>query len=230
LKIISCVGAKGGSGKSSVALFLAWELSKNKNKVAILDADVQATCVSAKAMNSAMPFDVFAVANKKQLLEQSKILLNQGYSYVIIDGNPRSIHEDIDLITSIATLSDLSLIISRPTPRDLKAQIKYVDMVKSATMGQVRLLWNFYQKNTSAHKDGVPEGEKLLQLQSLKTMLCLRIAYQDIGFDECYIGAMNNKEATLEIKALSNEVRRIVDEIKESATQHATSRGISARC
>jgi len=231
LKIISCVGAKGGSGKSSVALFLAWELAKtNKKRVAILDADVQATCVSAKTMNSAMPFDIFPVANKKQLLEQSKILSNQGYAYIIIDGNPRSIHEDEDLITAIATLSDLSLIISRPTPRDLKAQIKYVAIVKSATTGQVRLLWNFFQKNTGAHKDGVPEGEKLLQLPSLKTVLCLRIAYQDIGFSECYIGAMNNKEATLEIRALCNEVRGIIDESKENNAQHATSRRVSARC
>ena len=56
MKIISSVGAKGGSGKSSIALLTAWELSKiHKAKVAILDADVQGTCVSAKALNPEIP-------------------------------------------------------------------------------------------------------------------------------------------------------------------------------
>ncbi|MBS0654547.1 MAG: ParA family protein, partial [Verrucomicrobia bacterium] len=52
MKIISSVGAKGGSGKSSVALLTAWELAKNhKSKVALIDADVQGTAASAKIMN-----------------------------------------------------------------------------------------------------------------------------------------------------------------------------------
>ena len=212
-KIISSVGAKGGSGKSSVALFLAWELSKNyKAKVAVLDADIQGTCLSAKALNPALPFGVYSIASKKELWEKGKQLSQEGYDYIIIDGNPRSIHEDPDLIQVIAKLSDLNLIISRPTPRDLKAQIKYVDMVKHATMGKVKLLWNFYQKNTAAHKAGMPEGEKLLGLPSLKTTLSLRVAYQDIGFTEGYIGELSNAEATREIKALGTEVKRILDE------------------
>ena len=54
MKIISSVGAKGGSGKSSIALLLAWELSKGqKKKVGLFDADIQGTCASAKALNPA---------------------------------------------------------------------------------------------------------------------------------------------------------------------------------
>ena len=79
MKIISSVGAKGGSGKSSVALLTAWELSKNhKAKVAVLDADVQGTCVSAKALNSSTPFEVYSVGNKTQLWEKGKELSSQG--------------------------------------------------------------------------------------------------------------------------------------------------------
>ena len=111
----------------------------------------------------------------------------------------------------IAKLSDLTLIVSRPSPRDLKAQLKYVEMVKAETSGEVRILWNFFQKNTGAHKDGIPEGEKLLNLKSLQTQIGLRIAYQDIGYSESYIGSLGNKEATTEIRALGNEIKRLID-------------------
>jgi chromosome partitioning protein len=211
VKIISCVGAKGGTGKSSISLLLAWELANNKKKTAILDADVQGTCVSAKTLNTALPFAVFPVGDKTQLWETGRSLQTEGYDYLIIDGNPRSIHEDPSLIELIAKLSDLSLIVSRPSPRDLKAQIKYVEAVKKETSGEIRLLWNFFQKNTSAHNEGIPEGEKLLNLQSLQTKIGLRIAYQDLGYEEKHIGSLGNKEASEEVQALAKEIRRLVD-------------------
>ena len=184
-KIISSVGAKGGTGKSSVALLTAWELSKSKqSKVAILDADVQGTCVSAKSLNPDLPFEVFSVGNKKQLWETGKKLSDNNFDYLIIDGNPRSINEDPDLIRMIAKLSDLSLIVTRPSPRDIKAQIGYAQLLKEETSGEVRIIWNFYQKNTGAHLSGVPEGEKLLSLSSMKTKIGSRICFQDIGYSE----------------------------------------------
>lgn len=212
MKICSCVGAKGGTGKSSIALLTAWEFSLNhKKRVAIVDADVQGTCVSAKNLNPKLPFDVHLAANKAELWNIGKKLRDEGYDYLIIDGNPRSIHEDKELIKVIAKLSDLSLIVTRPSPRDLKAQIVYVEAVQEATDGQVLLLWNFYQRATAAHRCGIPEGEKLLGLKSLKTTIGLRIAYQDIGYGESYIGQLGNRNATEESKALANEIKRLLD-------------------
>lgn len=212
MKIISSVGAKGGSGKSSVALFIAWELAKtHKAKVAILDSDIQGTCLSAKTLNPNLPFKVFGVANKTELWEKGNKLSKEGYDCIIIDGNPRAINDDPALIQMIAQLSDLNLIVSRPTPRDLKAQLKYVDMINKTTKGKTYLLWNFVQKNTGAHKAGMPEGEKLLGLKSLKTHLALRVAYQDLGYTEGYIGDMGNHDATNEIQSLGKEIKRLID-------------------
>jgi cellulose biosynthesis protein BcsQ len=211
MKVISCLASKGGTGKSSTALLLAWELTKNhKSQVVILDADVQGTCISAKILNPSLPFDVVSVGNKTQLWEKGKQLSERGCEYLIIDGNPRSIHEDPALVKMIAQLSDLNLIISRPSPRDLKAQIKFVETIQSFTSGEIRILWNFFQKNTGAHRDGIPEGEKLLGLKSLKTPIALRIVYQDIGYSESHISDMGNKEATAEIMALCNEIKRVL--------------------
>jgi len=125
MKIVSCVGAKGGSGKSSVSMLLAWELSTTyRLKIAVLDSDIQGTCVSAQKLNPKLPFAVFPVANKKDLFEIGKQLEKDNYDIAIIDGNPRSFYEDPVLIEMISKLSDLSLIISRPSPRDIKAQVK----------------------------------------------------------------------------------------------------------
>ena len=215
MKIVSSVGAKGGSGKSSVSLLLAWEFAKNhKAKVALLDADVQGTCVSAKKLNPSMPFEVIRVTEKTSLWDQGKLFNDDGFDYLVIDGNPRSLQEDPELIETIAKLSDLSLIISRPSPRDLKAQMKYVELVRSATTGEIRLLWNFYQKTTSAHREGVPEGEKLLGLKSIQTRLGLRIAYQDIGYSEGHIVELGNAEAANEVKKLGIEIKRLLHEKK----------------
>lgn len=212
MKIISCVGAKGGSGKSSISMLLAWELTKNhKFKVALLDADIQGTCVSAKKLNPLLPFEVIPISNKSELWETGKRLEKEKFDYLIIDGNPRSIHEDPSLIEVIAKLSDLSLIISRPSPRDLKAQIKYLEAARKATSGEIRLLWNFFQKNTAAHQAGIPEGEKLLGVKSIKTKVGLRVAYQDIGYAECYIGDLGNKDAAVESKALCNEIKELLN-------------------
>ena len=211
MKVISSVGAKGGSGKSSVSLLLAWELARpHKSKVALLDADVQGTCISAKSLNPNLPFEVVSVTDKEKLWEHGKKFEDDGFDYLIIDGNPRSLQEDPALIAMIAKLSDLNLIISRPSPRDLKAQMQYVDLVKESTKGHVRLLWNFFQKGTGAHREGVPEGEKLLDLKSLQTKIGLRIVYQDVGYTESYIGDLGNHEASEEIRNLGIEVKGLL--------------------
>jgi hypothetical protein len=83
-------------------------------------------------------------------------------------------------------------------------------MVKASTSGEIRLLWNFFQKNTAAHKEGIPEGEELLNLKSLKTKIGLRICYQDIGYGENYLGELGNKEALEEIKELTKEIKGLL--------------------
>ena len=211
MKVVSSVGAKGGSGKSSVSLLLAWEFARaHKSKVALLDADIQGTCSSAKSLNPKLPFEVVSVTDRDQLWAHGKKFEDAGFDYLIIDGNPRSLQEDPGLIEMIAKLSDLNLIISRPSPRDLKAQMKYVDLVRATTKGNIRLLWNFYQKSTGAHREGVPEGEKLLSLKSLQTKIGLRIVYQDVGYTESYIGDLGNEEASEEIRKLGIEVRGLL--------------------
>jgi len=73
------------------------------------------------------------------------------------------------------------------------------------------LLWNFFQKNKQAHKSGIPQGEKLLGLKSIKTRLGLRVAYQDVGYLECSIKQTGNREAIHECQSLGKEIKELLN-------------------
>ena len=73
MKIISILGAKGGSGKSTLSLILAASFSK-KGKTALLDCDIQLTCVSAKNVNPNLPYEVVATPHLKEILSQGERL------------------------------------------------------------------------------------------------------------------------------------------------------------
>lgn len=92
MKIISVVSAKGGVGKSTIALLLASMLSQ-KHKTALLDCDIQSTCVSAKAVNPDLPYDIVSAPHLKEIVSQGRRLEEEGVEWMVIDTNPRSFLE-----------------------------------------------------------------------------------------------------------------------------------------
>jgi cellulose biosynthesis protein BcsQ len=205
-KIIAVTGAKGGVGKSTVTLLLAWEFSRRGKTVAVIDADIQGSSISAKVLNPEIPFSVVKAQDRRELWEKSKEFNDKGLDFVLVDTNPRSSFEDPLVAEMLATLSDLTLVLSRPSPRDLKAQIKFSEMLKEKSSGKLRLVWNFVQPRTATHKAGMPEGESLLGIRALKSFLSSRISYQDVGFDEADIRTLGNKAASREAEALASEI------------------------
>lgn len=209
-QILAITGAKGGVGKSTVALLLAWELSRLGYSVAVIDADVQGSSVSAKIQNPDSPFQVVKAKDRRDLWEQSKRLSDQGVEFVVVDTNPRSSFEDPKFTELLSSLADLTLVLSRPSPRDLKAQIKFAEMLCGKASGEVRLVWNFVQPRTAAHKAGMPEGETLLGIKALKSYLSSRISFQDVGFDEADIRTLGNRSASKEAADLAAEVLKVL--------------------
>lgn len=229
-KIIAVTGSKGGVGKSTISLLLAWELSRQGYSVAVIDADIQGSSISAKVLNPSLPFNVEKATTRQELWKKSKEFSDEGRDFIIVDTNPRSSFEDPLVAEMLATLSDLTLVLSRPSPRDLKAQIKFAEMLRGKASGEIRLLWNFVQPRTATHKAGMPEGETLLGIKALKSFLSSRISFQDIGFDESDIRSLGNKAASKEAEELAGEVKEIlkVDTNGKAKPKHDKRRKCSA--
>ena len=206
MKIVSLVSSKGGVGKSSISLILASLLSQ-KHKTALLDCDIQATCVGAKEVNPDLPYEVVSAPHLKEIISQGKRLEKQGIEWLVIDTNPRSFLEHPQQIDEIINVSDLCLLPCRPAPRDVRANVDLAEKIvsKNAT---ARILWNFVQSRVNAHRESMKQAPKLLGLKTMKNFIKHRICYADT-FDELPL-PVNNKDAKEEINAILKEIRGIV--------------------
>ncbi|NGX51411.1 MAG: Iron-sulfur cluster carrier protein [Chlamydiae bacterium] len=202
MKIISVLGAKGGTGKSTLSLILAASLSK-KGKVALLDCDIQLTCVSAKKVNPDLPYEVVSTPLLKDVLSEGERLESEGVDWIIIDTNPRSFLEDPKRTKKIIQLSDLCLLPCRPAPRDIRATLELSERIV-AEKANARIVWTFVQPRVRAHKESIKQAPALLGIKPLKTVIKQRICYQDV-FDEPPLPIWN-----LDAK---NELRKLIKEV-----------------
>jgi len=206
MKIISLVSAKGGVGKSTLSLLIAALLSQ-KHKVAVLDCDIQSTCMSAKEVNPSLPYEVVSTPHLSEIRAQGKRLEEKGTEWLVIDTNPRSFLENPQQIDEILNVSDLCLLPCRPAPRDIRANVDLSEKIASKKTVS-RIVWNFVQPRINAQKESMKQAPNLLGLQPLKNFIKQRACYMDV-FDELPL-PIANKEAEQEINAMMKEVRKLV--------------------
>ena len=207
MKIISVLGSKGGSGKSTVSLILAASFSK-QGKTALLDCDIQSTCLSAKKVNPQLPYEVFSTPHIEEIVLKGRQLESSQVEWVVIDTNPRSFLEDPNQIDTIIQLSDICLLPCRPAPRDIRANLELSKQLTQKT-SNAHIVWNFVQNRVNAHKASMKQASAFLGLHSLKSFLKQRICYQDV-FDEPPL-PLWNINAKKEVESLVKEVRRKVN-------------------
>ena len=206
MKIISLLGSKGGSGKSAIALLLSALLSQ-KHKVALLDCDIQSTCMSAKVLNPDLPYEVASAPHLKEIVLQGRRFEENGIEWLVIDTNPRSFLEHPRQIDELINISDLCILPCRPAPRDVRANVELAG--KIASQGSTaRILWNFVQPRANAHKESMRQAPKLLGLKAMKNFIKQRTCYQDV-FDESPLPT-KNKDGMEEISAVFKEIRRMI--------------------
>jgi chromosome partitioning protein len=116
---------KGGVGKTTISAHLGVEAGlQGHGRVALIDTDPQGSLTdwwnSRQAEAPAM-----ASVSLAQLPDQLRNLKGQGFDLVIID-TPPALTENIVMVLQVA---DLVLIPTRPSPIDLRAAGKTVDLV-----------------------------------------------------------------------------------------------------
>lgn len=127
MSVIALVNQKGGCGKSTTAVHLAyWLVVKQKKKALLVDADAQQSSSQWLAgMEVSIPYEV--VQTPDDLLEQIPELVQQ-YDHLIVDG-PASLAE---ATRAILFRADLALVPVQPTGVDLRSAAEAVRLIKQA--------------------------------------------------------------------------------------------------
>lgn len=128
MKIIVLASQKGGAGKTTITAHLAVAAEKAGDSPCVLiDTDPQAS-LAAWWNGREAESPAFATATLKELPAKLKALENAGYAFAFID-TPPAITESI---RAVVELADFVLIPTRPSPHDLRAIGRTVELVIEA--------------------------------------------------------------------------------------------------
>jgi chromosome partitioning protein len=131
--IISIQNQKGGVGKTTLAIQLAFGLS-DKHRVLLVDADPQGSARDwAASRKDTLPFDL--VAMDRPLLHRDLPSIARDYAYVFIDGPPRI----SEIVRSAILASDFALIPIQPSPYDVWAAQETVNLIREASVFKEKL-------------------------------------------------------------------------------------------
>lgn len=132
MKVLVLASQKGGVGKTTLTGHLAIQASSEGNKVCVIDTDPQGSL--SDWWNARQVEDVsFVTSTIKSLKSDLEKLESAGFDFVLIDTPPAV----TATIRSVVELADLVVIPTRPSPHDLRAVGKTVDIVNDCNKKMV---------------------------------------------------------------------------------------------
>lgn len=132
MKIIVLASQKGGAGKTTLCGHLSVEASLNGHKVAIIDTDPQGS-LAAWWNERESDSPAFVSSSIIKLQDDINLIKKEGFDYLFID-TPPAVTQTIETVVGVA---DLVVIPTRPSPHDLRAVGKTVDIVNDCNKRMV---------------------------------------------------------------------------------------------
>lgn len=212
--VIAVLNQKGGSGKTTIATNLAHALKEDSYTVLLVDSDPQG---SARDWNEASGGNIIPVVGlDRETLAKDLQAISQGYDWIVIDGAPQI----AKLSAAAVKAADFVLIPVQPSPYDIWACADLVDIIaarREVTDGKPIAAFAISRaiKNT---KLSFEVGQALAEygLPVLKSHTTQRVAYPTTASEGLTVLSDPSSDAAKEIKAIKNEVLRMLKHGAES--------------
>ncbi len=126
MSVVAIVNQKGGTGKTTLAVNLAWVLAE-KGRVLLLDADPQASAENWAAGDESTSVTFTVQGVRGRVLHRLVQAAAADYDWVIIDGPPGITRTSSDAVR----VADVVLIPAKPSPLDVWAAADIVAAVQA---------------------------------------------------------------------------------------------------